>query len=59
VAITKPLGLRVAPDGTVLVSDAEHALRVDLNSLEDPVHFFRALLRQARPRTDGKLVAFP
>jgi MoaA/NifB/PqqE/SkfB family radical SAM enzyme len=58
-AITRPLGLRIAPDGTALVSDAEHALRVDINSLEDPVHFFRALLRQARPRTDGATVIFP
>jgi hypothetical protein len=59
VTLTQPLGLRVAPDGTVLVSDAEHALRVDINSLEDPVHFFRALLRQARPRTDGQDLIFP
>jgi MoaA/NifB/PqqE/SkfB family radical SAM enzyme len=59
VSLTRPLGLRVAPDGTVLVSDAEHALRVDINSLEDPVHFFRSLLRQARARNDGVEVPFP
>jgi MoaA/NifB/PqqE/SkfB family radical SAM enzyme len=50
---TRPMGLRVASDGTVLVADAERALRVNLNSLEDPVHFFRALHRQATPRPDG------
>lgn len=53
VAFTRPMGLRVASDGTVLVADAERALRVNLNSLEDPVHFFRSLQRQARPRADG------
>jgi MoaA/NifB/PqqE/SkfB family radical SAM enzyme len=52
-AFTRPMGLRVASDGTVLVVDAERALRVNLNSLEDPVHFFRSLQRQARPRPDG------
>jgi hypothetical protein len=50
---TRPMGLRVSSDGTVLVADAERALRVDLRSLEDPVHFFRELQRQARPRPDG------
>jgi hypothetical protein len=59
VTITRPLGLRAAPDGTVVVSDAEHALRVDINSLEDPVHFFRSLLQQARPREDGTTITFP
>jgi hypothetical protein len=59
VNITKPLGLRIAPDGTAVISDAEHALRVDINSLEDPVHFFRSLLHQARPRPDGQTVTFP
>lgn len=53
VTFTKPMGLRAAPDGTILVSDAEDALRVNINSLEDPVRFFRSLLRQAQPRTDG------
>jgi hypothetical protein len=32
---------------------------VDINSLEDPVHFFRSLLRQARPRNDGVELPFP
>jgi MoaA/NifB/PqqE/SkfB family radical SAM enzyme len=50
---TRPMGLRVASDGTVLIVDAEDALRINLNSLEDPLHFFRSLLRQSRPRPDG------
>jgi hypothetical protein len=50
---TRPMGLRVSADGTVLVSDAEDALRVRIDSLEDPAAFFRSLLRQARPRADG------
>lgn len=54
---TRPMGLRVASDGTVLIVDAEEALRVNLNSLEDPVHFFRSLLRQARPRSDGTVLS--
>ena len=51
--LTRPLGLRVAPDGTVVVVDAEHALRVNLNDLDDPVAYFRALDRRAQPRADG------
>jgi molybdenum cofactor biosynthesis enzyme MoaA len=53
VTFTKPLGLRVSSDGTVVVSDAEDALRVKIESLEDPPAFFRALHRQARMRDDG------
>ena len=53
VTLTRPMGLRVASDGTVLVVDAERALRVNLNSLEDPVHFFLSLQRQAQPRADA------
>lgn len=53
---TKPMGLRAAPDGTVLVSDAEDALRVNINSLDDPARFFRSLLRQAQPREDGAVL---
>jgi hypothetical protein len=53
VAFTRPMGLRVASDGTVLVVDAERALRVNLNSLEDPVHFFLSLQRQTQPRADA------
>lgn len=50
---TRPMGLRVASDGTVLVVDAERALRVNLNSLEDPAHFFLSLQRQTQPRADA------
>jgi hypothetical protein len=57
--MTKPLGLRVSPDGTVLISDAEDAMRIDINSLDDPAHFFRSLLHQAKPREDGLVVLFP
>ncbi len=53
VTLTRPMGLRVASDGTVLVVDAERALRVNLNSLEDPVHFFLSLQRQTQPRADA------
>jgi MoaA/NifB/PqqE/SkfB family radical SAM enzyme len=56
VKITKPMGLRAAYDGTIVISDAEDALRVNVNSLEDPVHFFRALIRQAHFRSDGALL---
>jgi hypothetical protein len=52
-AFTRPLGLRVASDGTVLVVDAERAFRVNLNSLADPVDFFKSLHRQAQPRPGG------
>lgn len=51
-AFTRPMGLRVASDGTVVVVDAERALRVNLNSLDDPVDFFLSLQRRAQPRTD-------
>jgi hypothetical protein len=53
VTFTRPMGLRAGADGTVLVSDAEDALRVNINSLDDPVHFFRSLVRQTQPRNDG------
>jgi MoaA/NifB/PqqE/SkfB family radical SAM enzyme len=51
--LTRPLGLRVAPDGTVVIVDAERALRVNLNDLDDPVAYFRALDRRAQPRAGG------
>jgi MoaA/NifB/PqqE/SkfB family radical SAM enzyme len=53
ILITKPMGLRVRPDGTVLVNGAEDGFRVNINSLDNPARFFRALLRQATPRFDG------
>jgi hypothetical protein len=53
---TKPMGLRVSSDGTVLVSDAEDALRVKIDSLEDPLAFFRALHRQAKMRDDNTYI---
>jgi hypothetical protein len=56
---TRPMGLRVASDGTVLVVDAERALRVNLDTLEDPAHFFRALHRQTRPRDDARAAGTP
>lgn len=56
VTFTRPMGLRAGADGTVLVSDAEDALRVNINSLDDPVHFFRSLLRHAQPRSDGAVL---
>jgi hypothetical protein len=43
-------------DGTLVISDAEDALRVNINCLDDPPHFFRSLLRQARLRDDGALL---
>ncbi|MGH9163757.1 MAG: radical SAM protein [Vicinamibacteraceae bacterium] len=48
--LLRPLGLRVRPDGTVFVGGAEDALRVNINALNDPVLFFRALSRQCQPR---------
>jgi hypothetical protein len=54
--LTRPMGLRAGADGTVLVSDAEDALRVNINSLDDPVRFFRSLLRQTQPRSDGAVL---
>jgi hypothetical protein len=52
-ALTRPLGLRVAADGSVAVVDAERAVRVNLNDLDDPVAYFEALDGQATPRPDG------
>ena len=56
VTFTKPMGLRASADGTIVVSDAEDALRVKIESLEDPLAFFRALHRQARMRDDGTYI---
>lgn len=57
IALTRPMGLRASADGTVLVSDAEDAFRININSLDDPPAFFRAIVGQARLRDDGSILA--
>ena len=54
--ITRPIGLRARQDGTILVNGAEDGLRVNINALNDPVLFFRSLVRQAKPRPDGAML---
>lgn len=53
--LTKPMGLRARPDGTILVNGAEDAFKININSVENPMRFFRALLRQATLRLDADL----